>query len=317
MVAKQAQPKPPGPRLLDRNPRRDEVAALVRELAPTYQLDPELVLAVIQVESNFNTQAVSPKQAQGMMQRIPATAKRFDVADPFDPHQNLGGGIPKAPSSNNPVANPARARQRRDYVLGRMLDLGEISPAEHAAALAHPDRARLHGPALEIEAGYAAEMARQEMVRRFGAEADRAGYRVTTSIQPHLQDAAREALRRTLLAYDQRHGYRGPERHFDLSQPGGRIPCPGSTAWLGPMAWGARAGPRPRVPAGPRRRRWTGSWRVLNRSLDSPPGSCCARGASAPRSMSAGENARFWVARAWPGPAPTGGSTGAAPRRGR
>jgi len=69
------------------------VAVLVRQLAPTYRLAPDLVLAVIQVESNFNPQAVSPKQAQGLMQLIPATAKRFDVSDPYDPHQNLRGGM--------------------------------------------------------------------------------------------------------------------------------------------------------------------------------------------------------------------------------
>jgi soluble lytic murein transglycosylase-like protein len=92
-VLVKAAPKPAEPRSLDRNPRREEVAVLVRQLAPTYRLDPDLVLAVIQVESNFNPQALSPKQAQGLMQLIPATAKRFDVADPYDPHQNLRGGM--------------------------------------------------------------------------------------------------------------------------------------------------------------------------------------------------------------------------------
>jgi soluble lytic murein transglycosylase-like protein len=85
--------KPATPRFLDRNPRREEIAAMVRQLAPNYRLDPELVLAVIEVESNFNAKALSPKQAQGLMQLIPATAKRFGVADPYDPHQNLQGGM--------------------------------------------------------------------------------------------------------------------------------------------------------------------------------------------------------------------------------
>jgi soluble lytic murein transglycosylase-like protein len=89
----QSAPKPTKPRFVDRNPRREEVAALVQQLAPAYRLDPDLVLAVIQVESNFNPKALSPKQAQGLMQLIPATAKRFGVADPYDPHQNVRGGM--------------------------------------------------------------------------------------------------------------------------------------------------------------------------------------------------------------------------------
>lgn len=75
------------------HPRREEIARLVRELAPAYRLDPDLVLAVIQVESNFNPRALSSKQAQGLMQLIPATAARFGVTDPYDPHENLRGGM--------------------------------------------------------------------------------------------------------------------------------------------------------------------------------------------------------------------------------
>ncbi len=70
-----------------------EIRALVARLAPTYGLDPKLVLAVIAVESGFRTDAVSPKQAMGLMQLIPDTAARFGVADPFDPEQNLRGGM--------------------------------------------------------------------------------------------------------------------------------------------------------------------------------------------------------------------------------
>jgi soluble lytic murein transglycosylase-like protein len=92
-AAKPAEAKPAKPKLVNRNPRREEIALMVQQLAPTYRLDPELVLAVIEVESNFNPRALSPKQAQGLMQLIPATAKRFGVADPYDPHQNLQGGM--------------------------------------------------------------------------------------------------------------------------------------------------------------------------------------------------------------------------------
>lgn len=69
------------------------MTGLVRELAPQYALDPKLVLAVIEAESSFNPKARSPKNAQGLMQLIPATAKRFGVGDPWDPEQNLRGGM--------------------------------------------------------------------------------------------------------------------------------------------------------------------------------------------------------------------------------
>jgi soluble lytic murein transglycosylase-like protein len=74
-------------------PARGPVVELVRSLAPEYQLDPELVLALIEVESNFNPQARSPKDAQGLMQLIPATAERFGVKDVWDPEDNLRGGM--------------------------------------------------------------------------------------------------------------------------------------------------------------------------------------------------------------------------------
>lgn len=75
------------------HPARGAVAELVRRLAPSYGLDPELVLAVIETESNFNPEARSPKNAQGLMQLIPETAARFGVEDTWDPEQNLRGGM--------------------------------------------------------------------------------------------------------------------------------------------------------------------------------------------------------------------------------
>jgi len=72
---------------------KPEVVRLVRDLAPEYSLDPELVLAVVEAESNYNPNALSPKNAQGLMQLIPETAKRFGVADVWNPKQNLRGGM--------------------------------------------------------------------------------------------------------------------------------------------------------------------------------------------------------------------------------
>ncbi len=74
-------------------PAPADLSKLVRALAPEFRLDPELVLAVIQVESNFNPGALSPKNAQGLMQLIPETAERFGVRDAWDPEQNLRGGM--------------------------------------------------------------------------------------------------------------------------------------------------------------------------------------------------------------------------------
>ena len=119
--------------------------------------------------------------------------------------------IPKAPSAGNPVTDPQRALARRDYVLDRMLALGYIDRAAHDAARREPNRATLHEQEPELDAGYAAEMARAQVVERFGEAAYRRGYRVVTTIDSRLQTAAQAAVREALLGYDQRHGYRGAE----------------------------------------------------------------------------------------------------------
>lgn len=75
------------------DPSSSLVAEWVEQLAPGYRLDPLLVLAVIRAESNFNPKALSAKNAQGLMQLIPATAKRFEVENPWDPLQNIHGGM--------------------------------------------------------------------------------------------------------------------------------------------------------------------------------------------------------------------------------
>lgn len=82
------------PRYVDALPKgRREIAGLIRRLAPHYAIDSRLALAMASVESNFNTTAVSPKSAMGVMQLIPATAERFGVLNPFDPEQNIRGGL--------------------------------------------------------------------------------------------------------------------------------------------------------------------------------------------------------------------------------
>jgi len=123
-------------------------------------------------------------------------------------------GLPKAPSANNPIANPERATQRRDWILGRMHSLGFISTQQLDAALKEPLAASYHGPVAGVEASYAAEMARQEMVERFGTRAYSEGYVAYTTLDSKLQHTADRAVVEGLLSYDVRHGYRGPERRL-------------------------------------------------------------------------------------------------------
>lgn len=126
-------------------------------------------------------------------------------------------GLPKAPSSYNPVVNPARARLRQQYVLRRMHELRFINDAEYAAAL--NEKLHLHQSAesFSVQADYVAEMARQAVVDKYKDTAYTQGYKVYTTILAAHQTAAYEATRKGVLDYDRRHGYRGPEGFVDLS----------------------------------------------------------------------------------------------------
>ncbi|MDO9372413.1 MAG: penicillin-binding protein 1A [Gammaproteobacteria bacterium] len=126
-------------------------------------------------------------------------------------------GLPKAPSRYNPVANLERATERRNYVLDRMHLLGYLDAADYKAALAEPETAQRHALEIEVEAQHVAEMVRAEMVSRYGEDAYTGGYKVYTTLDTRLQPAANQALRAGLLEYDKRHGYRGPERHIELT----------------------------------------------------------------------------------------------------
>ena len=119
-------------------------------------------------------------------------------------------GLPKAPSTDNPVTSPERALHRRAYVLRRMLELGFIDDEAYRTANAAPVIASVHGPKVEEEASYVAEMVRADMLRRYGEEAYTAGYKVKTTIDSTLQRDAVTGLRLALREYDRRHGWRGP-----------------------------------------------------------------------------------------------------------
>ncbi|MDT8382815.1 MAG: penicillin-binding protein 1A [Gammaproteobacteria bacterium] len=130
-------------------------------------------------------------------------------------------GLPKAPSRYNPIINPARALLRRNYVLGRMYELGFIDEAAHSQARDTLDDASLHGLSKEVVAPYVAEMVRAEMIERYGDMTYSAGYKVYTSIDSGMQMAANTAQRNALLAYDLRHGYRGALARHVLKEEAG------------------------------------------------------------------------------------------------
>ncbi len=121
-------------------------------------------------------------------------------------------GLPKAPSRFNPVANPERSMERRNWILGRMVKLGRISEQAYQEAISEPLTASLHITAPDLNSPYIAEMARAEMVGRFGGQAYTDGYSVITTVPSDLQEHAQHAIYKGLNAYDRRHGYRKPEQ---------------------------------------------------------------------------------------------------------
>ena len=126
--------------------------------------------------------------------------------------------LPKAPSRINPITSPERAMNRRDYVLGRMLQLEYIDNGEYQQAKNEKNTAFYHGATTEISAPYLAEMVRKDMLARFGQSAYTGGYKVYTTINSGLQATANQAVIDGLEEYDHRHGYRGAEAHFDLEE---------------------------------------------------------------------------------------------------
>jgi penicillin-binding protein 1A len=126
--------------------------------------------------------------------------------------------VPQAPSRYNPISDPEAAAQRRAYVLRRMREIGYIDEATEQAAAVEKVRAREHAQSFDIEAPYVAEMARLELVRRFGAAAQNEGWKIFTSIDSKMQQAANAALREGLLDYDRRHGWRGPLARVTLPE---------------------------------------------------------------------------------------------------
>ena len=118
-------------------------------------------------------------------------------------------GLPKAPSAFNPITNPQRAVERRNYVLKQMRKLGYIDDQTYQEAIERPVTAKLHTTPYRIKRPYVAELIRNEMYRQYGEAAYTNGFRIYTTIDSRLQRAADKALRLALHEYDERHGFRG------------------------------------------------------------------------------------------------------------
>ncbi len=124
-------------------------------------------------------------------------------------------GLPRAPSAYNPIANPTRATQLQQFILGRMLEEGYITEAQFEQARVQVLRYKIQ-PEVPVHAEYAVETARQLVFAQYGAEAYSRGLDVTLTILTADQAVAYRALRRGLLVYEQRQFYRGPEAYVDL-----------------------------------------------------------------------------------------------------
>jgi penicillin-binding protein 1A len=125
-------------------------------------------------------------------------------------------GIPKDPVRHNPAINPHRAKQRQEVVLGRMRELGFISEDQYGAAIKEPMRIATARQEFDTHGEYVAELVRQQVLAEFKDDAYTRGLVVVTTIRKAEQDAAYDSVRRNVLAYDQRHGYRGPEAFIEL-----------------------------------------------------------------------------------------------------
>ena len=125
-------------------------------------------------------------------------------------------GLPKAPSSYNPIVNPKRAKTRQAYVLRRMNEIGQISVQEYKEATGKALVIKRKSQEFAVHAEYVAEMARQAVYDRYQEETYTRGFKVYTTVRQLDQQAAYQSLRQGVMDYDQRRGYRGPESFVKL-----------------------------------------------------------------------------------------------------
>ena len=125
-------------------------------------------------------------------------------------------GLPKAPSANNPITNPTRAKQRQQYILFRMKQLGYITDQQYEQAKNEPINVKTSRNEFNVHAKYVAEMVRMMVYDQYKDETYTRGLNVYTTVTQKDQEAAYQAVRRGVLDYDRRHGYRGPEGSMDI-----------------------------------------------------------------------------------------------------
>lgn len=137
-----------------------------------------------------------------------------DINELSLPQLAMIAGLPKAPSASNPISNPEKALERRNWILGRMKLLNFISAQEYESATNTPVTARYHTTDIELNAPYIAEMVRSDLYEKFGEAAYTEGYRVYTTIDSRMQTTANLAVRDGLITYTKRHGYQGAEKNL-------------------------------------------------------------------------------------------------------
>lgn len=130
-------------------------------------------------------------------------------------------GLPKAPSTSNPVVNPKKAQERQNYVLERMRVLGYLDENQYKAARAQTPVVKFESEGFAVHAEYVAEMARQVAYDQFHEDTYTRGLNVYTTLISGEQNVAYQALRSGVLAYERRHGYNGPEAFVDLPEDSG------------------------------------------------------------------------------------------------
>lgn len=127
-------------------------------------------------------------------------------------------GLPKAPSTFNPIVNPERAKLRQEYILNNMVQEKMITPQQRDEALNEKLHYERYVQQIDQSALYVAEMVRQELYEKYGESAYTQGFKVYTTVSTENQRVATQALRRTLRGFDRGSGYRGAENYIDLEK---------------------------------------------------------------------------------------------------
>jgi penicillin-binding protein 1A len=193
--------------------REKIVSRKLNEIALAYKI--EAALSKDQILELYMNQIYLGQRSFGF-----SSAARTYFGKPLDQlsiaETAMLAGLPQNPARHNPAVNPKRARQRQQAVLKRLRELDHITEAQYQQAVHEPLHVNPKGQEFETHAEYVAELARQAVYAQFKEDAYTKGITVTTTILKADQDAAYASVRRNVLAYDQRHGYRGPEAVIDL-----------------------------------------------------------------------------------------------------